>query len=338
MRPSSLRRSRQKSEEDIQAEAAGAQTMQRVAQEAALADRFERLRDEAPPPLEATEGGEGRSPSLLSVERFPFLKLLFRDGSGSGILADEEDAAKDDNPMVHVFLWDDPLVSAAWFSTINLSVLLMFFADVSLLTLSCFIALWQLVVDRFLVHWCPYLQRWGVVSNDIDLRMVVTRTRFFSPKLVRQYADAAHEVADMVFGYWRVLVLEAHWADVRLAARFIFVVFLRSFSFGLTAYLILVALFTLPASVKQNRVLADALREAARLRWEASIARLRIWYEDLGSKVIVGSPRRHDFDPAKARVPSRKRPGGARTEGGNQEEDDETSLLAQTTLSASTWR
>jgi hypothetical protein len=282
-----------KDDDEQLAEENGKLTMLEVQQDAAVADRFAKLKDELD--IQVEEGSfslSDRAP-FLSGERFPFFQLLFREGSSGSfsgdILADENEVAKDDNPIVQIFLWKDPIVSGAWLTAINLGFFTMMFADMSLLTIGCLLAMWQLIVDFCILRFGPILQRSGILSRKLDFANMVRKNRFFSPKLIKQYADAGHEVADMAFGFWNVVVIEGQWADVQFAVKFLFFVFLRSFSMAVTCYLLLVALFTLPISLNSNRVLTEALMEGFRLRWQAWTTRLRVAYEDFGSPVIVGS-------------------------------------------------
>ena len=243
----------------------------------------------SPAPDHASNTSTNKADQGTIITRFPFLSLLFRDDSMSdGILADESAASRDDNPIVMVFLWRDPVVSAMWLSSATITFWLLNSWNMSLLTLVALLGLWQLIVDLLMVRFGPVLQRYGLVSKSLDFPKIVRRTRFFSPKIVHQYADAAHELSDVFIGYWRLVILEGRRNDIVSAARIVVFVLLRSVSMLTTSYLVVLALFTLPVSLNQNRILVDALRDSAKMRWDWAKLRMGEWYDTIGSPVGVG--------------------------------------------------
>lgn len=201
---------------------------------------------------------------VTPTERPSFLSNLFNYRAyNSGIVVDEEDANQEDNPIADIFVWRFPLVTACWFSILQVLFFLVHFCDYTLLAIASFLGLWQLVVDLILVKVVPVLQKKGFVNEDLDIKYVVRKTILFNPQLIKQVGSAAYELADLMIGMWRLTVLEANLSRILIVGRFVFVVFFRSFSVATTTWILFMILFTIPVSYSNNRVLADAVADGA---------------------------------------------------------------------------
>jgi len=211
---------------------------------------------------------------LISVSRIPFLANLFNYRSAE-IVVDEEDRNQEDNPIADIFLWRFPLVSIIWFVILQVVFFLCMFCNYTLLSVGAFLFLWQLVMDLVLVRIGPSLKKAGIIGDDVDMSETVKKNVFFNAQLIKRVGSATYEVADLLIGMWRVTVLEANIGRVLVVSRFVVVVFLRSFSFPMTFWVLLMILFTVPVSYSKNRVIADVMADGAHVAASTRFKRFR---------------------------------------------------------------
>jgi hypothetical protein len=225
---------------------------------------------------------------FLSATRYPFLSLLFAGSSRRSdyLVADETEASEADNPMVAVFLWDDPVLSLTWLLTLQVVFYLLAFADYSVITIASIMGLWQLLVDFAIVRMAPSLKQLGFLPYNFDPHKVVKTNKFFSVRLIKQVGGAVNELCEMVNHTWVEVVAYGNWPQVLIAVRFVFAVFIRSFSLPITMWLLFMIMFTMPISYTSRNLFADATREFVRLRGAFSAVTFRDlawkWSERLG--------------------------------------------------------
>lgn len=203
---------------------------------------------------------------------------MFNNGSwrsADNIVADETEASATDNALVTVFLWDDPYVSLCWFLTLQVVFYLLVFAQYSLLTISTFMAAWQLIVDFAIIKISPSLKQLGFLRYDFDAPRLVRAHTFFSVRLIRQVGAAVYETADLLTQNWYDIVCYGGWPNVLLAVRILITVFIRSYSMAITMWIVLLIFFTVPLSYSSRNLFADATRELFRIKGYMRIIPLR---------------------------------------------------------------
>jgi hypothetical protein len=151
---------------------------------------------------------------------------------------------------------------------------LLAFCDFSLFTIGAIMAVWQLVVDFIVFKTAPSLKQLGFLPYDFDAKALIRSHTFFSTRLIKQFGAAVRESLEVIFSNWVHICVDGTWPQVLVAVRVIFMVFIRSFSVAVTAWIILNCLFTLPFSYSSRNLFADATREF--LRWRGALRFLTI--------------------------------------------------------------
>jgi hypothetical protein len=208
---------------------------------------------------------------------FTFMANLFNQrAQNNGIVVDEEDANQEDNPIADIFLWRFPVISAIWFSILQVLFFLFHFCDYSLLTVVSFVFLWQLVVDLALVKVVVLLQAKGIISEDLDIKDVIRKHTLFNPRSIKRVAATSFELSDLLIGLWRVTVYEANMSRVLIVGRFMFIVFFRSVSVPTTLWIFHMILFTIPIGYATNRIFADAVADGAHAVANEKLGRFKV--------------------------------------------------------------
>lgn len=230
--------------------------------------------------LDSNDGVPPRSRSGskngLVVNRLPFLSALFatnRSQYSDSILTDEEDRNQEDNPMLDIFLWRFPFVSAVWFVVSQVFCFLLF-SGFSLVTLLAVLGLWQILTNFIASRLIPFGQKRGLINPELKIHNELRKHLFFNPTLVARAAGVIYEILDVVFGMWKITVMDANLGSVLVAFRILFVVFIRAFSVHTTLWLVVLAFFTIPVSYQGQKAVADLFADGVDFRkttWKKSI-------------------------------------------------------------------
>ena len=158
-----------------------------------------------------------------------------------------------------LLLWRSPLRSLAWFLVINGIFGLVILGEFPLVSLGCLGLLGQLMLRASIFRAATLAKRLNYLPEDVEPEDLAKSHLLISARTIVQFSDVAIASIVAFCSYWSALVYEGSTTRVLLALRTISY-FYTPVPFSVVAWVVFVALFTVPAIwARYNVHITDAL-------------------------------------------------------------------------------
>lgn len=168
----------------------------------------------------------------------------------------------EDGNLSDLLLWKKPLRTFLWLTVGCLVFFLTYVAGYSVLTLSSYLLMMQIVITTFVVHATPIMKRLHLVRPDFDSTVFVLQGALLSDEVVRRAANITNRVATNIFDNWNVTVREASASNVLLSLRFVSY-FFTPLPLEIALFILFLGMFSLPATYHHNSLWLDKRHKAA---------------------------------------------------------------------------
>jgi len=162
----------------------------------------------------------------------------------------------EDGYLSNVLLWKTPVTTFLWLSVGILVFFLTYFADFSVLSLTAYLLLMQIVITFLVVKLAPILIRIKLLSSGFDSTVFVFEGSVLSDEVVERAANVTEKLATTVFEHWTMIVREGTPTRILIALRFISY-FFSPLPLQVVLFALFVALFSLPATYHHNQTFLD---------------------------------------------------------------------------------